>query len=89
MKDGDIFKCRFRQNPSEKWYPELIWPSLTVDPDTCRVTYSGSRDKTEIKDLKSAYKLIDLILEDFDSAGNVRIGFMRFIDRSFSKDHLN
>ena len=81
--------CRFRQNASETWFPELIWPSLTVDPDTCRVTYSGSRDKTEIKDLKSAYKLIDLILEDFDSAGNVRIGFMRFIDRSFSKDHLN
>ena len=88
LKDGDIFKCRFRQNPGEKWYPELIWPSLTVDPDTCRVTYTGSRDKTEVEDLKSAYKLIDLILEDFDTDGNVRIGFIRLIDRSFSLDGL-
>ena len=77
-KDGDIFKCRFRQDQREKWYPESLWPSLSVDPDTCRVTYTGSRDKTEIQDLKSAYKLIDLILEDFDSDGNVRIGLMRF-----------
>ena len=50
------------------------------------MTYSGSKDKTEIGDLKSAYKLIDLILEDFDSAGNVRIGFMRLIVRGFSLD---
>ena len=64
----------------------MIWPSLTVDPDTCRVTYTGSTDKTEVRDLKSAYKLIDLILEDFDTDGNVRIGFIRFIDRSFSLD---
>ena len=75
--DGDIFKCRFRQNTSEAWYPELVWPSLTVDTDTCRVTYTGSRDKTEIGDLKNAYKLIDLILEDFDTNGNVRIGLKR------------
>ena len=49
------------------------------------MTYSGSKDKTEIGDLKSAYKLIDLILEDFDSAGNVRIGFMRHMARSYSR----
>ena len=82
-KDGDIFKCRFRQNPSEAWYPGLVWPSLTVDPDTCRVTYTGSRDKTEIGDLNSAYKLIDLILEDVDTNGNVRIGLIRSL-RCFS-----
>ena len=52
------------------------------------MTYTGSRDKTEIEDLKSAYKLIDLILEDFDTDGNVRIGFIGFIDRSFSLDGL-
>ena len=52
------------------------------------MTYTGSTDKTEVEDLKSAYKLIDLILEDFDTDGNVRIGFIRFIDRSFSLDGL-
>ena len=52
------------------------------------MTYTGSTDKTEVEDLKSAYKLIDLILEDFDTDGNVRIGFIRLIDRSFSLDGL-
>lgn len=70
MTDGDIFSCRFRRNAS--LYPQNIWPSLTLDPDTCRVTYSGSRDRTDIKDLKSAYKLVDIIIEDFDSDGNMK-----------------
>ena len=48
---------------------------ISVNKDTCRVTYTGSNDETDIMDLKYSYKLIDIILEDFDSKGNVRFEF--------------
>ena len=47
------------------------------------MSYSGSQDSTEIKNLGSAYKLIDIILEDFDSVGNVRKGFIKLANRVY------
>ena len=66
--DGDKVKCRWATSAEAGGvYNNGNWPSLTLDGDNCRVVYTGSRDSTNV-----GVKPVALMIEDFDSAGNVR-----------------
>ena len=67
--DGDLVKCRWAtQTEAGGSYnvPGRL-PSLSLDENSCTVTYTGSLDQSTF-----GVKPIGLMIEDFDAAGNVR-----------------
>ena len=67
--DGDTVKCRWGTSVESggATYDNQLWPSLSLDEDNCIVSYTGSLDKS-----KEGVKPIGLMIEDFDSNGNVK-----------------
>ena len=67
--DGDTVKCRWGTSVESggATYDNQLWPSLSLDEDNCIVRYTGSLDKST-----EGVKPIGLMIEDFDSDGNLR-----------------
>lgn len=66
--DGDKFQCRWGTSAEAGGaFNNGNWPSLSLDTENCIVTYTGSMDQST-----SGVKPIGLMIEDFDSNGNVR-----------------
>ena len=67
--DNDRIACRWA-TPVEAGgaFTDLsVWPSLSLDAESCTVHYSGSMDGTNV-----GVKPVSLMIEDFDIDGNVR-----------------
>jgi hypothetical protein len=66
--DNDQVRCRWASSSEAggAYTDQSLWPSLSVSSD-CIVTYSGSMDSGS-----SGVKPIALMIEDFDSNGNVK-----------------
>ena len=67
--DGDNVKCRWAtaSEAGGSLYSSTLWPSLSLDEENCIVTYDGTMDASTV-----GVKPIGLMMEDFDSNGNVR-----------------
>ena len=67
--DSDQVKCRWASQTEAggAFTDRLMWPSLSLDQKNCIVYYTGTMDQTD-----SGVKPIALMIEDFDSNGNVR-----------------
>ena len=67
--DGDNVKCRWAtaSEAGGSMYSAALWPSLSLDEENCIVTYDGTMDASSV-----GVKPIGLMMEDFDSNGNVR-----------------
>jgi len=67
--DGDTVKCRWGTSVESggATYDNQLWPSLSLDEDNCIVSYTGSLDKST-----EGVKPIGLMIEDFDSDGNLK-----------------
>lgn len=66
--DGDAFKCRWATTTEGGGAANQgRYPSLTLDENTCVVTYNGQNDATS-----NGVKAVALMLEDFDAQGNVK-----------------
>jgi len=66
--DGDTIKCRWAtQDEGRGAYRGSNYNSLTLDQNTCIVTYDGLRDLGG-----DGVKPIAIMVEDFDAAGNIR-----------------
>ena len=67
--DGDTYQCRWAsQEEAGSAFTDLSkWPSLSLDQDNCIVHYMGSMDTNNF-----GLKPIALMIEDFDSDGNIR-----------------
>ena len=67
--DGDSVRCRWATSSEAggAFNTPGFWPSLSLDEVNCIVTYDGTMDGTSL-----GVKPIGLMMEDFDSSGNVR-----------------
>ena len=67
--DGDKIKCRWatQAEADSAFYRPSYWPSLSIDEDNCIVHYDGTLDS-----YGQGVKPIALMIEDFDSYGNVK-----------------
>ena len=67
--DGDKVKCRWAtaSEAGGSLYSASLWPSLSLDGENCIVKYDGTMDASTV-----GVKPIGLMMEDFDSNGNVR-----------------
>lgn len=67
--DGDTVKCRWSTYDEAYGgvYDSSKWPSLSLDENTCIVTYDGTQDLTQV-----GVKPISIHVEDFDADGNVK-----------------
>lgn len=66
--DGDKVKCRFADTNEAlgAYHQNYNFGSITLDQETCILTYDGTKDKAT-----GGVKPIALQVEDFDSNGNV------------------
>ena len=67
--DGDSVRCRWATSSEAggAFNTPGFWPSLSLDEVNCIITYDGTMDGTSL-----GVKPIGLMMEDFDSSGNVR-----------------
>ena len=67
--DGDVIKCRWatQQEAGGAWTDPVEWPSFLLDEENCIVHYFGSLDASQV-----GVKPVGLMMEDFDSNGNVK-----------------
>jgi len=68
-KDGDLVKCRWstEDEAASAHHGSGNYASLTLDEDTCVITYDGSLDT-----ITSGVKPLAIQVEDYDANGNVR-----------------
>merc|ERR1712130_737505 len=67
--DNDRVECRWATSSEAgaAWTQSGHWPSFSLDGPNCIVTYTGSMDNAS-----QGVKPIGLMIEDFDSNGNVK-----------------
>ena len=67
--DGDAIKCRWatQEEAAGAWTDPIEWPSFKLDEENCIVHYFGSLDASQV-----GVKPVGLMMEDFDSNGNVK-----------------
>ena len=67
--DGDTIKCRWatQEEAAGAWTDPAEWPSFKLDEENCIVHYFGSLDASQV-----GVKPVGLMMEDFDSNGNVK-----------------
>ena len=68
-KDGDLVKCRWSTEDEAKsaHHGSGNYASLSLDEDTCVITYDGSADT-----ITTGVKPIAIHVEDYDGNGNIR-----------------